>query len=144
MRRAIITLTLVGPALFVLDNLVYFPVAIAASPNLHDVNQIFGTVTDGIFVLFIAAAVLAWVLSLLEAARHRRWGWFALVLAPPLLAAGAAYPLGLASGNGGIENAALLLSLVAATLSLLYATTALRRGSGQTFRFSSSATDRVG
>lgn len=143
MRRCIIVLALAGPALFVLDNLIYFPVAIAASPNLHDVNQVFGTITDGIFLLFIAASALAWVLSLFDAARRQRWGWFALVLLPPLLAGGAAYPLGLATGDGGIENAALLAAPVAAFLSLLYAAIALRRGSGHDFQFISSAPERV-
>ncbi|HEY7983597.1 MAG TPA: hypothetical protein VID73_05475, partial [Ktedonobacterales bacterium] len=128
MRRAITILALAGPALFVLDNIVYFAVAIAASPILHDVNQVFGTLTNGIFIAFIGAAAVAWVLSLSDAARRQRWSWFALVLAPPLLVGGAAYPLGLTTGDGGVENAALLFALVAALLSLLYATIVLRRG----------------
>ena len=128
MRRAIIILALVGPTLFVLDNLVYFPVAIAASPNLHDVNQLFGAITNWIAFLFAGSALLAWVLSLADAARRRRWRWFTLVLLPPLLLAGGAAALfDLTSAHGGIETLALLLALVAAVLSLLYAAIALRR-----------------
>lgn len=126
MRRAIIIVALVSPVLFVLDNIVYFAVAIAVSPNLHDVNQTFGAITNGIFLLFIGASGLAWVLSLLDAARRRRWGWFALALVPPLLVAVAAYPFGLAASVGGSDNAVLLLALVATILSLLYAAIALR------------------
>lgn len=122
----------------------YFPVAIAASPNLHDVNQVFGTLTDGIFLAFIAASGVAWVLSLFDATRCQRWGWFIFVLPLPLLAAGAAFPLGLASGAGGAENAALLAAPVAAVLSLLYTAIALRRGNGPDFLIFASVPDRVG
>ncbi len=95
MKRWILILSILGPALVILTNILYIIVAIIASPNLHDVNQVFGVSYSIILVVSAVAVGVAYLLGLVDAARHRHWGWFALVLLVPVLGSliyGAAAP----------------------------------------------------
>jgi hypothetical protein len=87
MRRTILILSAIGTGLLILDNIAYFIVAAIASPNLHDVNQFFGVTYIGVVIIFLAANGLAYVLGLVDTARQRLWGWFALVLLLPVIGA---------------------------------------------------------
>jgi cell division protein FtsW (lipid II flippase) len=101
MGRSILILAILGPALYLLLNLVYLVVAIAAGQNLHDVNQVFDVLNRVTIYLLLGSAGLAYLLSVVDTARRQRWGWFVLVLLPPLLVAGAVYLFNPAGSSGG-------------------------------------------
>jgi len=79
MLRLTLILSVAAPALFVLDNVIFLTWAttLGEPPAFMTDVAIYG------FVTWLGLAVVAWLVGALVAARHRRWGWFALALCLP-------------------------------------------------------------
>jgi hypothetical protein len=79
MLRLTVNLSLAAPALYVLDNLVYmvWAVSFGDPPDFMTDVAIYG------FIGWLGLAVAAWLVGAVVAARHGRWGWFALALCLP-------------------------------------------------------------
>jgi hypothetical protein len=79
MLRLTLILSLAAPALFVLDNFAFLGYATLLGIPLALVNDvaIYG------FIGWLGLAVAAWLVGAATAARHSRWGWFALALCLP-------------------------------------------------------------
>jgi hypothetical protein len=79
MLRLTLILSLAAPALFVLDNLAFLGYAtlLGVPPTFMTDVAIYG------FIGWLGLAVAAWLVGAATAARHGRWGWFALALCLP-------------------------------------------------------------
>ncbi len=86
MRRIIVILIIVAPVLYVLDVVAYFAFAtLAGHQDQHTINEVFGVITNVILIGGAAMLGVALILGLIDAARRRLWGWFALILLVPYL-----------------------------------------------------------
>lgn len=85
MQRVVLFLTILAPAMLVVAYALYFPYTILLEQvsRAHLANEI-GSATLITPLLAIAAA---WLVGLVDTARRRLWGWFAVVLLVPLLGA---------------------------------------------------------
>jgi hypothetical protein len=85
MQRVVLFLSVLAPVLLVASYVLYLPYTILLEQvsRAHLANEI-GSAT---LITPVIAVVAAWLVGLVDTARRRLWGWFALILLVPLIGA---------------------------------------------------------